>query len=178
VWIGSRLGSSAPERCSSILDNPRCTGCAFFDRWTRRETLLDPDGAAPGHVVWFRRADPDWVVRWREQAHPAIVSVEEFTQAQLLRRSKAVGGLKTARKTERSGRRTTRTYPFRAMFGARCVVGRWRPARERTRCTTGARHGPWHLDRWPWHHTHLRSTCERTRSGVAVTPGSVTCSTE
>jgi recombinase-like zinc beta ribbon protein len=64
-------------------------------------------------VIRFRRADPDRVVRSREQAHPAIVSVEDFTQAQLLRRSKAAGGLRTARKTERSGWRTTRTYLFR-----------------------------------------------------------------
>jgi hypothetical protein len=61
-------------------------------------------------VIRFRRAAPDRVVRSREQAHPAIVSVEEFTQAQLLRRSKAAGGLRTARKTERSGRRTKRSY--------------------------------------------------------------------
>lgn len=101
-WQGSTV--------RAILDNPRYTGYAFFGRWTKHETLLDPDDVAAGHVIRFRRAAPDRVVRSREQAHPAIVSVEEFTQAQLLRRSKAAGGLRTARKTERSGRRTKRSY--------------------------------------------------------------------
>jgi DNA invertase Pin-like site-specific DNA recombinase len=111
-WQGSTV--------RSILDNPRYTGYAFFGRWTKHETLLDPDDAAAGHVVRFRRAEVDRVVRSREQAHPAVVSVEDFTQAQLLRRSKAAGGLKAARKTERSGRRTTRAYLFRGRI--RCSV--------------------------------------------------------
>jgi hypothetical protein len=103
-WQGSTV--------RSILDNPRYTGYAFFGRWTKQETLLDLDDVAAGHVIRFRRAAPDRIVRSREQAHPAIVSVEDFTRAQLLRRSKAAGGLRTARKTERSGRRTTRPYLF------------------------------------------------------------------
>jgi Recombinase len=35
----------------AILDNPRCTGYAFFGRWTKHETLLDPGDVAAGHVV-------------------------------------------------------------------------------------------------------------------------------
>ncbi|WP_433279552.1 recombinase zinc beta ribbon domain-containing protein [Pseudonocardia xinjiangensis] len=97
----------------SILDNLRYTGFAFFGRWTRKEMLLDPDDVAAGHVTRLRRAAPDRIVRSRHPAHSAIVSVEDFTQAALLRRSKAAGGLQTARKTERSGRRTTRNYLFR-----------------------------------------------------------------
>jgi hypothetical protein len=77
---------------------------------------------AAGYVVRFRRAAPDRVVRSREPAHPEIVSVETFTQAQLLRRSKATGGLATARKAERGGRVTARFYLLRGLV--RCGVCR------------------------------------------------------
>ncbi|GAB2996574.1 recombinase family protein [Amycolatopsis acidiphila] len=103
-----------------ILENPRYTGYAFFGRWVRHESLLDSDDVAAGHVTRFRRSTPDRVVRSRTPAHPAIVSVEEFTQAQLLRRSKAAGGLATARKSERGGRVTARTYLLRGLV--RCGV--------------------------------------------------------
>ncbi|MEV6902145.1 hypothetical protein [Amycolatopsis sp. NPDC051372] len=34
-----------------MLDNPRYTGYAIFGRWTKHETLLDPEDVAAGHVV-------------------------------------------------------------------------------------------------------------------------------
>ena len=111
-WQGSTV--------RAILDNPRYTGYAFFGRWTKHETLLDPDDVAAGHVVRFRRSSSDRVVRSREPAHPAIVSVQTFTQAQLLRRSKGAAGLQTARKAERSERPTKRAYLFRGLI--RCAV--------------------------------------------------------
>ena len=111
-WQGSTV--------RAILDNPRYTGYAIFGRWAKHEMLLDPDDVAAGHVVRFRRASSDRVVRSRQPAHPAIVSVDDFTQAQLLRRSKGAGGLRTARKAERSGRPTKRTYLFRGRI--RCAV--------------------------------------------------------
>jgi DNA invertase Pin-like site-specific DNA recombinase len=111
-WQGSSV--------RAILDNPRYTGYAIFGRWTKHETLLDPEDVAAGHVVRFKRAAPDRIVRSRVQAHPAIVSVETFTQAQLLRRSKSAGGLKTARKAERGGRKTARAYLLRGLL--RCGV--------------------------------------------------------
>jgi hypothetical protein len=70
--------------------------------------------------VRFKRAEPSGVVRSRTQAHPAIVTVETFTQAQLLRKSKGAGGLRTARKSERSARPTVRLYLFRGRI--RCAV--------------------------------------------------------
>ena len=111
-WQGSTV--------RAILENPRYTGYAFFGRCTKHEALLDPDDVAAGHVIRFRRAQPDRIVRSRQPAHPAIVSVEDFTQAQLMRRSKAAGGLRTARKTERVGRPTKRPYLFRGRI--RCAV--------------------------------------------------------
>jgi DNA invertase Pin-like site-specific DNA recombinase len=107
-WQGSTV--------RAILDNPRYTGYAFFGRWTKHETLLDPDDVAAGHVVRFRRAAPDRIVRSRVPAHPEIVSVETFTAAQLLRRSKSAGGLATARKAERGGRATARAYLLRGLI--------------------------------------------------------------
>src|ERR1700754_3982504 len=59
-------------------------------------------------------------MRSQRPAHPEVVWVEDFTQAQLLRRSKATDGLRTARKTERAGRATKRTYLFRGLI--RCAV--------------------------------------------------------
>jgi DNA invertase Pin-like site-specific DNA recombinase len=111
-WQGSTV--------RSILDNPRYTGYAFFGRWTKQETLIDPDDVAAGHVVRFRRSTPDRVVRSRRPAHPEIIDVETFTQAQLRRRAKSAGGLATARKAERSERPTKRTYLFRGLI--RCAV--------------------------------------------------------
>ena len=43
------------------------------------------------------------------------MTVETFTHAQLMRRSKAAGGLVTARKAERGGRRTARDYMLRGL---------------------------------------------------------------
>jgi DNA invertase Pin-like site-specific DNA recombinase len=111
-WQGSTV--------RAILDNPKYTGYAFFGRWTKHDTLLDPDDIAAGHVVRFRRSSTDRVVRSRQPSHPAIVSVEAFTQAQLLRRSKSAGGLRTACKEERSGRTTAHPYLLRGRL--RCAV--------------------------------------------------------
>lgn len=111
-WQGSTI--------KAILDNPRYTGYAVFGRWARHEMLLDPDDVAAGHVTRFRRAGADRIVRSREPAHPAIVSVETFTAVQLLRRTKSAGGLATARKGERGGRSTARTYLLRGLV--RCGV--------------------------------------------------------
>ncbi|WP_246009894.1 recombinase family protein [Actinokineospora cianjurensis] len=104
----------------SILENPRYTGYAFFGRWTRREMLLDPDDVGAGHVVRFKRADADKVVRSREQAHPVIVPVEVFTEVQLRRRGKGAGGLRATARNERAERPTKRTYLFRGHL--RCAV--------------------------------------------------------
>lgn len=97
----------------AILTNPRYTGYAVFGRSTKHEVLLDPDDVAAGHVVKFRPASPDRIVRSRKPAHPEIVSVETFTQTQLMRRSRAAGGLAARRKLERGPRATKRTYIFR-----------------------------------------------------------------
>lgn len=75
----------------SILQNPRYTGYAVFGRWTKHEQLIDPDDVAAGHVIRFRRSDPQHVVRSRRPAHPAIVTVEQFTDVQLRRRSRTSG---------------------------------------------------------------------------------------
>jgi DNA invertase Pin-like site-specific DNA recombinase len=111
-WQGSTV--------RAILDNPRYTGYAIFGRYTRNETLLDPEDVAAGHVSRFRRSSPDRIVRSRQQAHPAIVSVEEFTQAQLMRRTRAAGGKRGIAKLERTRTQGTRPYLLRGMV--RCAV--------------------------------------------------------
>ena len=115
-WQGSTI--------RAILENPRYTGYAFFGRWTKHETLLDPEDVAAGHVTRFRRAQPDRIVRSRQPAHPAIVSVEEFTQAQLMRRTRAAGGMRGRAKLTRTRSTGTRPYLFRGLI--RCGICRRR----------------------------------------------------
>lgn len=111
-WQGSSV--------RAILENPRYTGYAFFGRWTKHETLLDPDDVAAGHVTRFRRSQPDRIVRSRQPAHPAIVSVEDFTQAQLMRRTRAAGGMRGKAKLARTRSTGTRPYLFRDLI--RCGI--------------------------------------------------------
>jgi hypothetical protein len=111
-WQGSTV--------RAILENPRHTGYAVFGRWTKHEVLLDPDDVAAGHVVRFRRSTPDRIVRSRRPAHPAIISVEKFTEVQLRRRSRAAGGLAKSRKLERGPKKTKRVYPLRGRV--RCAI--------------------------------------------------------
>jgi hypothetical protein len=59
------------------------------------------------------------------------VSVETFTAAQLLRRSKSAGGLATARKSERGKQRERRTYVLRGLL--RCGVCQRKMAGEMVR---------------------------------------------
>lgn len=87
---------------AAILQNPRYTGYAVFGRWTKHEELLDPDDAAAGNITRFRRSPTHRVVRSKRPAHPAIVSVETFTQAQLLRRQRAGTSNQSRGKLERN----------------------------------------------------------------------------
>ena len=76
------------------LHRPRYTGYAIYGRRQKVEELLDPDDVAAGHVVRYTRSPASKIVRSREPAHPAIVSVEDFTRVQLegsAVRSKHVG---------------------------------------------------------------------------------------
>ncbi|MGW5740816.1 recombinase family protein [Amycolatopsis sp. NPDC003861] len=108
-WLGSTI--------RSILENPRYTGYAVFGRWTKTEVLLDPDDVSAGHTVRFRRAPPDRVVRSRMPAHAPIITVQQFTQVQLIRRAKTLTGRS---RVERHGRRTRHTYLFQGLI--RCAA--------------------------------------------------------
>ncbi|MGH2668709.1 MAG: recombinase family protein [bacterium] len=111
-WQGSTI--------RAILENPRYTGYAVFGRWVKHETLVNPDDVAAGHVVRFRRSAPERIVRSREQAHPEIVSVEVFTQAQLIRRARGSGGMRGIAKLERTRTGGKRPYLLRGLM--RCGV--------------------------------------------------------
>ena len=136
-WQGSTV--------RAILENPRYTGYAVFGRWTKHEVLLNPDDVAAGHVVRFRRSEPSRVVRSRTQAHPEIVTVETFTQAQLLRRSRAAGGMRGRAKLERTRHSGTRPYLLRGLMRCGICTRRMQGAtiRASTRPTTVAWHGAW-----------------------------------
>ncbi len=104
----------------AIMQNPRYTGYAFFGRWTRQETLLDPDDVAAGNITRFRRSRPDRIVRSRAPAHPAIISVEDFTRAQLRRKARASGGVRGIASLDRSRQPGTRAYLLRGLV--RCAL--------------------------------------------------------
>ncbi|MEV8609494.1 zinc ribbon domain-containing protein [Amycolatopsis sp. NPDC051373] len=113
------------------MQNPRYTGYAFFGRWTKTEVLLDPDDPSAGHTTRFRRASPDHVVRSRMQAHHPIVTVQQFTQVQLLRHTKTLAGRS---KTERSGHPTRHAYLFQGLIRCRTCN------RKMQSSTTGPHH--------------------------------------
>ncbi|WP_327116275.1 recombinase family protein [Nocardia sp. NBC_01730] len=105
---------------AAILQNPRYTGYAVFGRWTKHEELLDPDDAAAGNVTRFRRSPTHRIIRSKNPAHPAIISVEIFTQAQLLRRQRAGGGNRTRAKLERN-RASSGLRPYLLSGLVRCA---------------------------------------------------------
>lgn len=145
----------------SILDNPRHTGYAIFGRWTKQEMLLNPDDVAAGHVVRFRKSAPDRIVRSRRPAHPEIVSVEEFTQVQLLRKSRAAGGMCGRAKLERTRINGTRPYVLRGLMRDLCDGG-CRARRSGRACTTGASPARSPPDLQCSRIIRRRSICERT----------------
>ncbi|MEV0047666.1 recombinase family protein [Nocardia rhamnosiphila] len=97
---------------AAILQNPRYTGYAVFGRWAKKEELIDPDDVAAGYAIRFVRSTADRVIRSKKPAHPAIVSVETFTEAHLIRRSRAGASSRDRARNTRS-RTTTRPYLLR-----------------------------------------------------------------
>jgi hypothetical protein len=112
-------------------------------------------------------------VRSRRPAHPAIVSVETFTETQMVRRTRAAGGLAARRKLERGPRQTSRPYALRGRvrcgFCARRMEGTPRiPVLKRGFMTEKAaakalREKLTAVDRG----THVRS--DRTKTGPYLT---------
>ncbi|WP_084489456.1 recombinase family protein [Nocardia niwae] len=100
---------------AAILQNPRYTGYAVFGRWAKHEELLDPDDAAAGNVVRFRRSPNHRIVRSKKPAHPAIVSVQTFTEAQLLRKRRAGVSNQVRGRLERTRRDSPREYLLRGL---------------------------------------------------------------
>ncbi|WP_410790969.1 recombinase family protein [Kribbella sp. C-35] len=97
----------------AILDNPRYTGYAVYGRWQKVEELLDPEDVAAGYVVRFRRSPQAKIVRSRQPAHPAIVSVGRFTAAQLEQRKRKSGGKAGWSSVDRRRVSQKRMYVFR-----------------------------------------------------------------
>lgn len=110
----------------AILDNPRYTGYAIYGRWQKVEELLDPDDVAAGHVVRFRRsAQAKIVVRSREPAHPAIISVEDFARVQLLMRSRRSPGPTNYSKRDRNRVTEPRVCVFRSRIRLTRPINKW-----------------------------------------------------
>ncbi|MFG1795742.1 recombinase family protein [Nocardia sp. NPDC049149] len=105
-------GWQAPT-VAAILQNPRYTGYAVFGRWTKREELIDPDDVAAGYAIRFVQATADRIIRSRRPAHPQIVSVEQFTEAHLIRRGRAGITNRDHAKLERTRTLIPRPYLLR-----------------------------------------------------------------
>ncbi|WP_253799256.1 recombinase family protein [Nocardia amikacinitolerans] len=105
---------------SAILQNPRYTGYAIFGRWNKQEELLDPDDVAAGHITRLRRSPNHRIIRSKKPAHPAIVTVETFTQAQLIRRQRASTGNGVRGRLERTRKPSPREYLLRGLL--RCEL--------------------------------------------------------
>ncbi|MCM6779077.1 recombinase family protein, partial [Nocardia sp. CDC159] len=156
----------------AILNNPRYTGYAVFGRTTKHEELLDPDDVAAGHIVRFRRSTPDRVIRSRKPAHPPIVSVATFTEAQLVRRRRAGSSIRSKTQLERARQSSPHVYQFRSRI--RCGIchrkmqGGTPHGHVYYRCVArtlppGTRYKP--ITRKP-------STCAKHTSSTRSTPGS------
>jgi site-specific DNA recombinase len=67
----------------SLLENPKYTGFAVWNRQQRTEILVDPHNPSLGHRRIMRWNDPsDWV--WsREPAHEPLVTTNDFQRAQV-----------------------------------------------------------------------------------------------
>jgi hypothetical protein len=104
-WQGSTV--------RAILCNPRYTGYPIYGRWQKVEELLDPDDVAAGHIVRFRRSPASKIVRSREQAHPAIVSVEDFTRVQLEMSARADASMAERARANRTRVTSSHIYVLR-----------------------------------------------------------------
>jgi len=89
----------AKSAVRAIILNPRYTGHQVWNRQRKDEVLLDVNDVSAGHTTKLRWNDRDsWV--WSDAvAHPPIVSVEDFQQAQHILASR--GGRQTGRRQKR-----------------------------------------------------------------------------
>ena len=95
---------------ATILENPRYTGYEAWGKFRKVEILVDPDDPSWGHLTRLRRSREP-LIRSREQAHEAIVTVEEWVRAQAIRERKAAVGLRSER-----SRRSAAAYALKGMI--------------------------------------------------------------
>jgi len=115
---------------------PRYTGYEVWNKQRRDEVLLDVNDVAAGYETKLRWNDPDdWV--WSvEPAHPAIISLDTWKEAQ---RHLNLG---RARKGQRRDRPTNRPYVLRGLMRCglcgRKMQGSWNNGRAHYRCQYAA----------------------------------------
>lgn len=84
----------------TLLQNPRFTGWEFWGKFEKRETLMVPDDPSWGHKTKFGRAEPERLIRSREQVHEALVTLDDFLRVQEMwamapdARNRPAGGVK------------------------------------------------------------------------------------
>ena len=147
---------------ATILENPRYTGYEAWGKFRKVEILVDPDDPSWGHLTRLRRST-DPLVRSREQAHEAIVTVQEWVQAQAIRERKAVVGLKGER-----ARQSASAYALKGMIHCAICARKLGAERYDTRVDDPER------PRYVRYRCRLRISCQvaRTRHPTPRTYGS------
>lgn len=66
----------------TLLQNPRYTGWEFWGKFKKVQSLMVVDDPSWGHKTKLGRAEPEKLIRSREQVHEALVSLDDFLQVQ------------------------------------------------------------------------------------------------
>lgn len=116
-WQGSTI--------RAILANERYTGYEQWGKFRKEESLLDPTDPSWGTKTRFVRSDTP-PIRSRVPSHEAIVTVEEFLQAQEALRVRSAGGMKSISQRSRAMLRTTPDYALRGLvYCSHCNRKMW-----------------------------------------------------
>jgi hypothetical protein len=114
-----------------ILTNPRYTGHQVWNRQRTDEVLLDVDNVALGHAARMRWNPADTWITSERDVHPAIITTEQFEQAQTILAGR---GSRTAHKPHRR----PRAYALRGVLLCglcdRRMTGNWNNEQAYYRC--------------------------------------------
>jgi DNA invertase Pin-like site-specific DNA recombinase len=101
----------AKAAIKTILSNPRYTGRQVWNKQRKDEVLLDVDEVSLGYETKMRWNDPDqWI--WSDaEAHPALITTDQFEAVQRLRSDRG-----TTRVTKEVQQRVRHPHVLRGLF--------------------------------------------------------------
>jgi site-specific DNA recombinase len=129
-------GAWGKSAVRAILANPRYTGYEVWNKQRRDEVLLDVNDVAAGYETKLRWNDPDTWVWSAVPAHPTIVDLDTWKQAQ---RHLDLGRAHSATRRDKP---TPRPYVLRGLVRCglcgRKMQGTWNNGRPHYRCQFAA----------------------------------------